>query len=126
MAEQKLSLMEMSETFDVTPRTLRYYEYIELLVPEKQGRKRFYGAAEKARLRLILRGRKFGFPLEQIRQWLELYDPENQNRTQLEKWIEMSDLQIEELESRKAELQQAIDEMTDLQNGVRAELSKLS
>jgi len=115
----------MSTTFDVTPRTLRYYEYIELLVPEKQGRKRFYGPAEKARLRLILRGRKFGFPLETIRQWLELYDPENQNRTQLEKWIEMSDLQIAELESRKAELQEAIDQMQTLQDGVRQELAKL-
>ncbi len=125
MSEAKLSLMEMSEAFDVTPRTLRYYEYIELLIPEKQGRKRFYGAPEKARLRLILRGRRWGFSLEEIRQWLELYDRDNQNRTQMEKWIELSDRQMVELESRKAELQQSIDEMARLQEEVRAELAKL-
>jgi len=125
MSEQKLSLMEMAEEFDVTPRTLRYYEYIELLVPEKQGRKRLYGAAEKARLRLIMRGRRFGFALEQIRQWLELYDPENQNRKQLEIWLEMSNEQINELKARQDELQQAIDDMAKLQDGVRDELSKL-
>ena len=125
MSEKKLSLMEMAEEFDVTPRTLRYYEYIELLVPEKQGRKRLYGTAEKARLRLIMRGRRFGFALEQIRQWLELYDPENQNRKQLEIWIEMSNEQIGELKARQDELQQAIDEMVHLQDGVRDELAKL-
>ena len=126
MAETKLSLMEMSEAFDVTPRTLRYYEYIELLIPEEQGRKRFYGTAEKARLRLILRGRRWGFSLEEIRQWLELYDRDNQNRAQMEKWIELSDKQMAELESRKAELQQSIDEMARLQEEVRAELAKQS
>ena len=51
----------MCAKFEVTPRTLRYYEYIELLAPEKDGRARFYGAREVARLTLILRGRRFGF-----------------------------------------------------------------
>lgn len=61
MQETKLSFKEMCAKFDVTPRTLRYYEYIELLQPERQGRSRFYGARECARMTLILRGRKFGF-----------------------------------------------------------------
>ena len=56
----------MCEKFDVTPRTLRYYEYIELLSPEKDGRARFYGSREVARMTLILRGRRFGFSLEEI------------------------------------------------------------
>ena len=126
MSETKLSLMEMAEAFDVTPRTLRYYEYIELLIPEKQGRKRFYGGSEKARLRLIMRGRRWGFSLEEIRQWLELYDRETQNRAQMEKWIELSENQMAELESRKAELQQSIDEMARLQEEVRASLAKMA
>ncbi|MEM7242938.1 MAG: MerR family DNA-binding transcriptional regulator [Pseudomonadota bacterium] len=125
MSEKKLTLMEMAEEFDVTPRTLRYYEYIELLIPEKQGRKRLYGTAEKVRLRLIMRGRRFGFALEQIRQWLELYDPSSQNRKQLEIWIQVSNEQIDELKSRQEELQQSIDEMMQLQDGVREELAKL-
>ena len=61
MTETRLSFKEMCTTFDVTPRTLRYYEYIELLAPEKEGRARFYGPREVARMKLILRGRRFGY-----------------------------------------------------------------
>ena len=70
MAATRLTFKEACERFDVTPRTLRYYEYIELLEPEKEGRSRFYGPREIARITLILRGRRFGFSLEEIRQWL--------------------------------------------------------
>ena len=76
MGEQKLSFKDMCSKFDVTPRTLRYYEYIELLEPERDGRSRFYGPREVARMKLILRGRKFGFQLEDIRQWLLIYENE--------------------------------------------------
>ncbi len=61
-----ISFKDMCARFDVTPRTLRYYEYIELLSPHKEGRSRFYGARELARMKLILRGRRFGFSLEDI------------------------------------------------------------
>ena len=73
MSDTRLSFKEMCAKFDVTPRTLRYYEYIELLQPEKEGRARFYGPREVARMTLILRGRRFGFSLEEIRQWLLIY-----------------------------------------------------
>jgi DNA-binding transcriptional MerR regulator len=66
MTEQQLNFKEMCARFDVTPRTLRYYEYIELLSPIKEGRSRFYGPREIARMTLILRGRRFGFSLEEI------------------------------------------------------------
>ena len=74
MPSERLSFKEMCARFDVTPRTLRYYEYIELLAPEKEGRSRFYGSRELARMTLILRGRRWGFSLEEIRQWLLIYD----------------------------------------------------
>ena len=74
MGDIRLTFKEMCAKFEVTPRTLRYYEYIELLSPERQGRSRFYGARECARMTLILRGRKFGFQLEELRQWLLIYD----------------------------------------------------
>lgn len=125
MSEKKLTLSEMCEVFEVTPRTLRYYEYIELLVPEKQGRKRFYGTPEKVRLRLIKRGRRFGFTLEEIRQWLEMYDRDTQNQVQIETWLEMSTKQIKELEDRKAEIQAAIDDMKHLNKEAQAELAAL-
>ena len=60
--ETRLTFKEMCAKFDVTPRTLRYYEYIELLQPEREGRSRFYSAREIARMTLIMRGRRWGFP----------------------------------------------------------------
>ncbi len=74
MTEDNLDFKAMCARFDVTPRTLRHYEYIELLRPDRVGRARFYGPREVARMTLILRGRRFGFKLEELRQWLELYD----------------------------------------------------
>jgi DNA-binding transcriptional MerR regulator len=124
MPDKKLSLKEMCEEFDVTPRTLRYYEYIELLSPEKVGRSRFYGAREKARLKLILRGRRFGFTLEEIRQWLDMYNGHNDNRAQMERMVEMSTAQIAELESRKSQLQEAIDELSGLRQLTLDQLQK--
>jgi len=114
MQDEKLTLKEMCARFDVTPRTLRHYEYIELLQPEKTGRTRHYTSREIARLKLILRGRRFGFALEEMRQWLLLYDVDPQNRKQTEIWIEMSGLQINELESRKADLEETIQELKNL------------
>ncbi len=61
MSDSKLTFKEMCAKFDVTPRTLRYYEYIELLQPERQGRSRYYGPRECARMTLILRGANLAF-----------------------------------------------------------------
>lgn len=118
MSDTRLSFKEMCAEFDVTPRTLRYYEYIELLSPEREGRSRFYHPREVARMKLIMRGRKFGFSLEDIRQWLELYDDDPENRTQMERWIELADGQLGELESRKAQIEESINELQALRDQV--------
>lgn len=100
----ELSFKEMCARFEVTPRTLRYYEYIELLRPRKEGRARYYGPREVARMTLILRGRRFGFSLEQIRQWLEIYGQKG-TREQFEVWLKLADDQLGVLDSQIAELQ---------------------
>ncbi|MDA9329823.1 MerR family DNA-binding transcriptional regulator [Amylibacter sp.] len=125
MSEEKLTLKEMCEAFEVTPRTLRYYEYIELLIPEKIGKKRLYGNKEKALLTLIKRGRRFGFSLEEIRQWLAMYNRDNQNQTQIEAWINMANNQTIELEERKSEIQKAIDDIKNLRVDAEKELRAL-
>ena len=125
MSDEKLTLKEMCEAYEVTPRTLRYYEYIELLIPEKVGKKRVYGNKEKALLRLIKRGRRFGFSLEEIRQWLAMYDRKNQNQTQIEAWIDMANKQTIELEDRKSEIQKAIEDMKNLRLDAEKELKAL-
>jgi len=124
MDDEKLTLKEMCARFSVTPRTLRHYEYIELLQPQKQGRTRYYSSREIARLKLILRGRKFGFALEEVRQWLLLYDADPQNRLQMETWIEMSERQIDELENRVLELKETIAELRHLRDLTRQNLDK--
>lgn len=122
--QKKLTLKEMCAKFDVTPRTLRYYEYIELLQPDKDGRTRLFGTKEMARLELILRGRRFGFSLEEIRQWLELYNRDSNQKTQMETWLEMSGNQIKELEYRKLQLEETIQELNDLREQTKASLGK--
>ncbi len=123
MSEKRLSFKEMTAKFDVTPRTLRYYEYIELLQPEKDGRARFYGPREIARMTLILRGRKWGFSLEEIRQWLLIYEEEG-TKAQMAAWVEATEKQLLNLESQKEQLQEAIDELRDLRARVVDDLKK--
>ncbi len=119
MTDDSLDFKAMCTRFDVTPRTLRHYEYIELLRPERVGRTRFYGPREVARMTLILRGRRFGFKLEELRQWLELYDADTEGRIQQDAWIDMADRQLEELEQRRIELDEIILELTNLRDLVR-------
>ena len=121
MSETRLTFKEMCAKFDVTPRTLRYYEYIELLAPEREGRSRFYGPRECARMTLILRGRKFGFPLEEIRQWLLIYEQEG-TEAQMHAWIEMADRQLVELAEQKAQLDDALSELRNLRDDTARKL----
>jgi DNA-binding transcriptional MerR regulator len=124
MTETRLTFKEMCVRFDVTPRTLRYYEYIELLAPEKEGRARFYGPREVARMKLILRGRRFGFSLEEIRQWLLIYGKKGE-RPQLEAWLQLADRQLLELEKQKAELEASIADLRALRETAVEEMGKL-
>jgi len=115
MTEPRLSFKEMCAKFDVTPRTLRYYEYIELLTPDREGRSRFYGSKELARMTLILRGRKFGFPLEEIRQWLMIYENEGTD-AQMRTWIEYADRQLGELAEQRKQLDDTMAELKALRD----------
>lgn len=123
MTDTRLSFKEMCARFDVTPRTLRYYEYIELLAPEKEGRARFYGPREVARMKLILRGRRFGFSLEEIRQWLLIYGKKGE-RQQLEAWLQLADRQLVALEAQKAELEASIADLRALRETAVDEMGK--
>ncbi|MCX7644610.1 MAG: MerR family DNA-binding transcriptional regulator [Rhodobacteraceae bacterium] len=121
MAETRLSFKEMCAKFGVTPRTLRYYEYIELLAPEKEGRARFYGPREVARMKLILRGRRFGFSLEEIRQWLLIYDREGTEK-QMRAWVELADRQLGVLAAERAQLDETIADLRKLRDEVARSL----
>jgi DNA-binding transcriptional MerR regulator len=122
MSEQLLNFKETCARFDVTARTLRYYEYIELLSPIKESRARFYGPREVARMTLILRGRRFGFSLEDMRQWLLIYDEEG-TEAQMRKWVDMASIKVEELKEQREQLDVIIDELICLRDKVAHTLS---
>lgn len=115
MADPRLSFKEMCAKFDVTPRTLRYYEYIELLSPEREGRSRFYGPKELARMTLILRGRRFGFALEEIRQWLLVYEQEG-TEAQMRMWVDLADRQLGDLQEQRDQLDETMAELKRLRD----------
>ena len=98
MTQENLSFKDMCAHFDVTPRTLRYYEYIELLQPQRIGRARFYSPREVARMTLIMRGRRFGFSLEELRQWLQIYDREG-STAQMQAWLPIAQEKISPFET---------------------------
>ncbi|RVV98437.1 MerR family DNA-binding transcriptional regulator [Mesobaculum littorinae] len=123
MSDQRLTFKEMCARFEVTPRTLRYYEYIELLEPQREGRSRFYNGRDIARMTLILRGRRFGFSLEEIRQWLEIYDTEG-SRAQNAAWIGMADRQLAALAEERESLDRSIADLQQLRDDVAAKLGR--
>jgi len=123
MPEERLTFKEMCARFEVTPRTLRYYEYIELLFPEKDGRSRFYHGSDIARMTLILRGRRWGFSLEEIRQWLEIYEKEG-TESQYREFIRLADRQLEALAKERLELDSTIDDLSKMRDGVAKDLGQ--
>ena len=111
MTEDTMNIREMCAAFDVTPRTLRFYEAKELLFPIREGQKRLFTKRDRARLKLILRGKRFGFSLEEIRQLLDLYHMEGGQSTQLSKSYEMAQKHLADMEAQRAELDEAIAEL---------------
>lgn len=111
--EQQMTIREMCDAFDVTARTLRFYESKELLFPIRQGTRRWFTRRDRARLKLILRAKRFGFSLEDIRQLLDLYDPASQNLTQTLRAIDLGKDRLREMISQRDELNEAIAELED-------------
>lgn len=111
--EDLMTIRAMCDAFQVTPRTLRFYEAKELLFPIREGQKRLFTRRDRARLKLILRGKRFGFSLEEIRQLLDLYDMGDQQQTQLTRTLEIARDRLETMEAQRAELDVAIEELKE-------------
>jgi len=113
VTDETMTIREMCEAFDVTPRTLRFYEAKELLFPIREGQKRLFTRRDRARLKLILRGKRFGFSLEDIRQLLDLYDTGDRQQTQLSRTLDIARDRLESMRQQRAELDTAIDDLAD-------------
>ena len=105
------SIKEMCDIYKVTPRTLRFYEFKELLFPIREGQRRLFTRRDQARLKLILQGKRFGFSLEEIRQLLNLYDIGDQQKTQLLKTYELANERLKVMMNQKEELESAIEDL---------------
>ena len=113
-------ITEVAETYDVSTRTIRYYEELGLLKPDRTaGNKRIYSKAEIVKLRLILRGKRYGFTLDEIKEMILLFDKDRTGRKQLERTIDFGnekiaqvEAKIQELTAMKAEMEQLLDVFT--------------
>jgi len=111
LTQEFWTIREMCDQFDVTPRTLRFYESKELLFPKRQGQKRLFTKKCRGRLKLILRGKRFGFSLEDIRQLLEMYDMGDQQQTQLLRTYELATDKLTDLKNQRDEIEETIKEL---------------
>lgn len=125
-SEEVMTIREMCDAFDVTPRTLRFYEAKELLFPIREGQKRLFTKRDRARLKLILRGKRFGFSLEEIRQLLNLYDMGDQQQTQLARTLDVAKERLGDMERQRAELDEAIGEFREQIGWVEKVLASVS
>jgi DNA-binding transcriptional MerR regulator len=113
MTDMTMTIREMCDAFDVTPRTLRFYEAKELIFPIREGQKRLFTKRDRARLKLILRGKRFGFSLEEIRQLLDLYDLDDEQHTQIQRTYDLAQERLADMKARRDELDAAISELQE-------------
>ncbi len=116
---------EIAKKYGVTLRTLRFYEDKGLLSPKREGATRLYTRREEVRLKLILLGRKVGFSLRDVKQMLDLYEPQGNNVKQLRLALDKSEKQLGRLNKQRQAIEEAIRELTDAMTVVRAKLAEV-
>jgi len=113
MTDDVMTIRQMCDAYHVTPRTLRFYESKELLSPFRQGKRRLFTRRDRARLKLILRGKRFGFSLEDLRKLLDLYDRGDQQHSQIAAAYEVARDRLADMERPRAELDAAIADLRE-------------
>ncbi|MFN2320988.1 MAG: MerR family DNA-binding transcriptional regulator [Dermatophilaceae bacterium] len=115
------TIAQVAEEFGVTHRTVRHYEELGLISPQREGTKRLYRRRDRTRLGLILRGKRLGFPLEEIRTIIDLYDAPRGRRSQLEYVLGQIDERRADLEQRRADIDAALTELDGFEVRCREE-----
>jgi DNA-binding transcriptional MerR regulator len=105
------SISELAHEFDVTPRTIRYYEDEGLLTPQREGQTRIYSHRDKIRLKLTLRGKRLGFSLAQIRELFDMYDTDRSSKTQLHSMIQLVEAKRSILRQQLEDIQMVMTEL---------------
>jgi DNA-binding transcriptional MerR regulator len=123
--EQTWTISQVADEFGVTHRTVRHYEDLGLISPERRGTQRVYHRRDRTRLNLILRGKRLGFPLDEIRTIIDLFDAPRGRRTQLEYVLGQIDERRADLEQRLRDVEDAIAELGDFEQRCRDDLARL-
>ena len=123
--QQTWTIREIADEFGVTHRTVRHYEDLGLITPERRGTTRVYHRRDRTRLALILRGRRLGFPLEEIRTIIDLYDRPRGKASQLEYVLGQIDERRTDLEQRRRDLEDALTELDEFERRCREDLDRL-
>jgi len=119
------SITDLAREYDVTLRTLRHYETLGLLSPERRGTTRIYHQRDRIRLELVLRGRRLGFSLEEIAHIVNMYDERPGERGQLEYLIEQIGVRRAELDRLRADIAQTESELDAVESRCRESLGAL-
>ncbi|MGY4719841.1 MerR family transcriptional regulator [Naumannella cuiyingiana] len=125
MAARTWSISELAEEFDTTLRTIRFYEDKGLLAPRREGQRRIYGERERVRLRLVLRGKRLGFALDEIARIVDMYDSAPGEAGQLRYLLAEIAERRAELESRRADIDTTLAELAEVEARCRADLAEL-
>jgi DNA-binding transcriptional MerR regulator len=123
--QETWTIAQVADEFGVTHRTVRHYEDFGLLSPERRGQQRIYHRRDRTRLNLILRGKRLGFPLEEIRTIIDLYDVPRGRASQLEYVLGQIDERRADLEQRRRDLEDALKELDAFEESCRADLDRL-
>ena len=111
MNKTTYTISDLSEEFDITSRTLRYYEEQDVLSPEREGNRRVYSRKDRGRLKMILRGKRLGFSLQEIRNIIEMYDTDTGNTGQLKLFLKTIREHISALEMQIEDIDLTISEL---------------
>ncbi len=119
------TIAQIADDFGVTHRTVRHYEDLGLISPERRGTARIYRRRDRTRLALILRGRRIGFTLDEIRTIIDMYDAPRGQAAQLEYLLSQIGDRRADLEARRRDLDDALAELDSLEARCRDDLDKL-
>lgn len=117
------SVNQLALELGVTPRTIRFYETKGLVAPERAGNARVFTRRDRARLLLVLRGKRLGFSLDEIREYLDLYAADRGQASQLRVLLEHAQRRIQNLESQRRDLEQTLSELYDIERQAQAALA---
>ncbi|MFL1484969.1 MerR family DNA-binding transcriptional regulator [Marinobacter sp. LN3S78] len=112
-SKPQYTISDLAREFDVTTRTIRYYEESGMLAPLRDGQTRLYNDADRVKLKLILRGKRLGFSLSESRELIEMYDPDSDNRHQINALLNKIQKRREQLEAQLHDIRLMQDELDE-------------